>query len=235
MNPEIYSQKDILRFWSKVNKTDSCWLWTGTQLRRANGYVCGGFSVRKLPWLRAHNVSYELTNGPIPNGSYFRFKCENTLCVNPEHLVPITMEDRFWQKVVKTDYCWEWHGTLGTGGYGRFKRDGKSTGLVYAHRYSYELHVGPIPNDLLVLHRCDNPPCTNPEHLFLGTDQDNMNDMVSKGRSLGGERSPFAKLTEAQVLEIRASTEPPYIIAARLKISSPTVINIRARRSWKYL
>lgn len=91
--------------------------------------------------------------------------------------------DRFWAKVrVQEDGCWEWAGGLMWDGYGAFHRDGDGSVKQRAHRISWEYSNGPIPSGMLVCHRCDNPRCVRPEHLFLGTDQDNVDDMMSKGR-----------------------------------------------------
>lgn len=94
---------------------------------------------------------------------------------------------RFWKKVVKNgpDKCWGWRGGVADFGYGRFRIFGTHK---TAHRISYVLEFGEIKHGLWVLHRCDNPPCCNPAHLFLGTQQDNSDDMVSKGRSASGNR-----------------------------------------------
>lgn len=92
----------------------------------------------------------------------------------------IPLETRFWQRVEKTDGCWRWTGPLHAFGYGLIWRGGNNVG---AHRISWEIHVGPIPDGLFVLHRCDNPPCVRPDHLFLGTQADNIHDMVAKGRN----------------------------------------------------
>ena len=94
---------------------------------------------------------------------------------------PRPVSDRFWGNVYpgQADDCWEWHGTLRADGYGQI-RIGASN--VLAHRLAWQLAVGPIPDDLCVLHRCDNPPCVNPDHLWLGTHADNMHDMFAKGR-----------------------------------------------------
>lgn len=83
---------------------------------------------------------------------------------------------RFWRKVVKTDTCWVWRGHVK---HARFRFRGTSD---YAHRFSWRLHRGPVPDGLFVLHHCDNPPCVNPDHLFLGTQSDNMRDRDRKGR-----------------------------------------------------
>lgn len=87
-------------------------------------------------------------------------------------------DERFWQKVEKTDTCWLWRGSKNTTGYGQLRTDR----LEKAHRISWEIHNGPIPDGLAVLHACDNPPCVNPSHLWLGTQADNARDRQAKGR-----------------------------------------------------
>ena len=86
---------------------------------------------------------------------------------------------RFESKINKTDTCWLWTAGVNNKGYGYF---GFNSTVVGAHRVAYELYIGPIPDKLYVLHSCDNPPCVNPKHLFLGTSGDNMGDMMRKGR-----------------------------------------------------
>lgn len=104
-----------------------------------------------------------------------------------------TPEQRFWKRVQKTDTCWLWTGSKTKDGYGQISVEGKNN---LAHRFSWIFHNGPIPDALCVLHICDNPPCTNPEHLFLGTQPDNMADKTRKGRGnqLKGINHPRIKL-----------------------------------------
>lgn len=109
---------------------------------------------------------------------------------------------RFWAKVNKSDDCWEWTACKNSAGYGQIRINGKAE---LAHRVSWELANGPIPDAMYVLHRCDNPSCVRPDHLFLGTSSDNTQDMISKGRRviLYGEDAGTAKLTNAQVEAMR--------------------------------
>lgn len=114
------------------------------------------------------------------------------------------ISERFWPKVMKSDACWIWTAAKNNRGYG-FVGVGRKMAL--AHRVAWQLTHGPIESGLFVLHRCDNPPCVRPDHLFLGTAKDNTSDMVSKGRARGGsspgESNPSAKLTNDNIASIR--------------------------------
>ncbi len=121
-----------------------------------------------------------------------------------------TAEERFWAKVQKTDECWIWTGHCTLNGYGIFSIVG---GKITASRMAWVLVYGPIPDGFWVLHKCDNPPCVRPDHLFLGTHTDNMVDMTMKGRGRpghpdnSGERNGRAKLTESAVQVARQMHE----------------------------
>lgn len=117
----------------------------------------------------------------------------------------ISPEEAFMLRIDKTETCWVWRGTKNGYGYGTFLLPGSDKSLR-AHRFSYELHNGPIPEGMVIMHTCDNPPCVNPDHLKIGTKLDNNRDAISKRRNQFGERHGRAKLTDAQVEEIKAST-----------------------------
>lgn len=144
------------------------------------------------------------------------------------------MLERFWAKVKKggPDDCWTWTGSTSARGYGQTSFGGFS---MFAHRVSWMIHFGPIPADMYVLHRCDNPPCINPNHLFLGTNQDNYDDRDAKGRVAHGERAAKAKLTAAQVMDIRASDEPDSVLGRRYGVYASTIRCARDGTKWKRL
>ena len=129
--------------------------------------------------------------------------------------------------------CWPWTGARTRGGYGQvWQAGGRKTGIrwVYAHRIAYELATGPIPAGRNVLHRCDNPPCCRPDHLFVGTHADNMADMSSKGRAA----MPNAKLSEADVAAIRSSAgETQTSLAERYGVTQSAISRILHGKRWK--
>ena len=110
-----------------------------------------------------------------------------------------SMQERFWSKVFKRGKkdCWEWKAFINPGGYGTFKV-GKR--MIHAHRVSWMLSFGDIPNQLWVLHKCDNRSCVNPSHLFLGTNDDNMKDMVLKKRSTKGKAFVYGETHHLAIL-----------------------------------
>lgn len=144
---------------------------------------------------------------------------------------------QFWSYVNITDLisCWEWHGLKTDFGHGRLCVDYK---IVRAHRFAWELYYGKIPDGLQINHKCNNPPCVNIAHLYLGTQQDNMDDMVKANRSLNGEQNPIAKLTDAQVLEILELLKTNMThkeIAKRFSVTRPNITSINRGKTWRHL
>jgi hypothetical protein len=150
-----------------------------------------------------------------------------------------TLADRFWPKVDRRgpEECWPWRAYRKPGGYGAIAAGGRTRPLQ-AHRVAWILTNGPIAAGLHVCHRCDNPPCVNPAHLFLGTDADNAADAASKGRVRRGERHPHARLTAARVRWIRAQVAAgvlPRVVARRVGVTARHVRKVADRRAWRAL
>lgn len=151
----------------------------------------------------------------------------------------IPLEARFWWKVDQSgDGCWEWQAYRNASGYGVVGVEGNKTKL--AHRVAWELTQGPIPDGLRVLHQCDNPACVRPDHLFIGTQGDNVADAVAKGRARGavGERNSKAKLTEDDVRFIRRLHGigiPRKAIAKVFGVNVSIVNAIGRRELWSHI
>ena len=150
-----------------------------------------------------------------------------------------SLPDRFWLKVLGADeqQCWPWIGSL-VNGYGSFRYDGK---VKKAHRLVYEMHNGPIPKGMVVMHKCDNPACVNLAHLRLGTPRDNNIDRDNKGRhiSLKGEAHGMAKNCVTGIKKIRALQKKHTIernaLAKKLGIAATTISDVMNGRTWNWL
>lgn len=141
--------------------------------------------------------------------------------------------DRFWKKVKKSDSCWEWQGCYSDYGHGRFRIHKNAE--ERAHRFSWQLVNGEIPKDKIICHKCDNPKCVNPDHLFLGTPKDNTQDMLSKRREVRGSQASWSKLTPQQVIEILADKRFQREIAKDYGICQQAVSDIKRRINWKII
>lgn len=168
-------------------------------------------------------VEFSLAGGQRNHGKY------STAC---------TEEMRFWGRVKKTETCWMWLGAVKGNGYGA--ANCRADKNVSAHRYSWLLAHGPVPEGMNVLHRCDVRLCVNPAHLFVGTQGENMRDMRSKGRSgCQGERNWSAKLTAQDVLTLRQSPPDSYEevkeLARKYGCKPSSINNAISGRTWKHL
>jgi hypothetical protein len=144
---------------------------------------------------------------------------------------------RFWSKVAFTDGCWEWQASIRKrDGYGRFQTG--ATTQETAHRFSYALANGPIPQGMFVCHRCDNPRCVRPDHLFLGTPDDNMQDKTRKGRQAKGSEIS-KRLRPEDVLLIRtmyaSGNYSQQELADSFGVYQTTISHIIRRSNWKTL
>jgi hypothetical protein len=232
MTTKYYAKRNLLEVLELVNKLpNGCWI---------------------FPYYPTINVLYngkptyiikaifDYFNKPY-NGKIIR-TCGNLNCLNPDHLISPTKEEKFWSNInIGSDEdCWEWKTLSGTSEYGETYFRGKD---VRSHRLAWELTYGEIPDNLYVCHHCDNPPCCNPKHLFLGTFQDNIDDREAKGRnkmpSNLGEMHGNNKLNRNQVREIRRKYADGghsyYSLADEYKVSSSHIRGIIKRWTWDWL
>lgn len=146
----------------------------------------------------------------------------------------VPLETRFWSKVEKTDGCWLWtanRGDCGTG-YGQISEGGKHGRLLSAHRVSWEMHFGPVPFGVQVLHSCDNRSCVRPDHLFLGSQADNVVDMVRKRRHYNLKLSPEAV---REIRALRLSGIPASRFAARFGICAAHARKVARSSAWRHV
>lgn len=245
-----FTPRDIERFWSKVDRAGECWLWLDAPARGGYGRISIGG--RDGHTFTSSRIAWELVNGPVPSERRIRNMCGNRLCCRPEHYKlsddPAT---RFWSKVNRSsdpDGCWLWTGSINPDGYGMFGAApygavSPATGRG-AHRVSWEMAFGAIPEGMAICHRCDNPRCVRPDHLFFGTPADNAADRSRKGRSFRasqnqGTKNGRAKLTEQDVQEIRRLHRehrwPTKDIAGHFGISDRSIHAVITKKSWKHM
>lgn len=178
---------DSESFWSFVDKSGDCWLWTGSA-RNGHGWAVFGGRERG-----AERIAWLLTHGTEASRDFSK-TCGNRACVRPEHMMQtgkarnrrgISLLERLEASSVPEPNtgCVLWTGRINKYGYG-VARDYDSR-MRLAHRLSWSQHNGPIPDGMLICHKCDTRACINPDHLFLGSHADNIHDMIRKGRGRG--------------------------------------------------
>jgi hypothetical protein len=184
-----------------------------------------------LTQIKAASEGAELRDDEV-QGLQFRVRGGN----RPNRLEK-TLRERFddkWEPELNTG-CWLWTGADSRLGYGRMRLPVPEARTVNATHVAWMVYRGPIPDGVVLCHRCDTPQCVNPDHLFLGTLSENIMDSINKGRRWRGETAPRAKLTNADVLAIRASPGRVTDLAIQYGVSTGRISNIRHRKIWKHL
>lgn len=225
------------------------------------GCGCGQVSLRGKPFVRGHHARVHKAGitGRPPNGQTpIRSLC--LTCATPvnqrrdkfcSHVCYVTFrseepDGHFWRLSARTvgDGCWLWQGDINHAGYGRLHIGGRKGRQVLAHRYSYELHYGPLPPGINVCHKCDERypkgdftyrRCVHPDHLFAGTQADNIADAIAKGRlNMKGEANPQARLSIESVRAIRDDMNSTLSeLAARFGVSKATAWRVRSGHGWR--
>ena len=149
----------------------------------------------------------------------------------------IDSKQKFWSKTDKRsdNECWLFLGAKDKDGYGQFW-DGDNQIMTRSHSFSAKIHFGVIPKNMCVCHKCDNPSCVNPNHLFLGTALDNQKDKMAKNRHAKGESQGHSKLTNEQISQIRSRANDDYkVLCSEFNIVPSTVYRIWHKESWKHI
>lgn len=183
---------------------------------------------------------------PRKRSKFCNYACRDEYRARHPEKYGALQESDFWSRVNKSENCWLWTGPTRGRGYGAWKN-------TYAHRYSYRLAFGDVPESLSVLHRCDVPACVNPNHLFLGTHQENMEDMKAKHRSQSGDQNPSrkhpelmsrgtdrwnAKLNPEAVRQMRSLAETGMQVSAIAKkygVNRLTARSVVKRLTWRHV
>lgn len=221
----------------KVFVSGDCWIWIGSINKVGHPQVTFDHRQKeegKMLTFFPHEFLYEQKFGQL-EVRYLDSSCGNLRCINPDHQSPRTFEKRMDNYLVQDNGCWLWNGTSKTNGYGTMPVNGK-TKMV--HRLAYEKAYGEIPEGLMVCHKCNTRLCINPDHLYVGTHNDNMKDMANSD-VMKGEANPQSILTQSQVLEIRQHIQERKIVYRELAkmygVSRTAIKDIASGRTWGWL
>lgn len=224
------------------DRDEDCWVWTGGKNTIGRPTMTKEVRVdgkRIVTTWYPQTVLYENFYNQKKPARYMDMTCGNKLCCNPAHMRPRTFDNRFWGKVEKSNDengCWIWKGFLHKNGYGVINIDGKNQ---FVHRVSYQIAYNEeIPEDMMILHSCNNRACVNPAHLRIGTHEQNMKDMTEASRQARGCYNGNATLTEGQVLQIKefiSKGVPKKYIAMIFGTGFSTIKDIASGRTWSWL
>lgn len=219
-----------------IKHTNGCWIWHGT-LTNTGWPVLNYYKTKINPKKKLYIIFFDV----IP--TRLVYICDNKLCVNPQHAKQFEKYDsyrfieKFWEKVDvgSINDCWLWKNKYGR--YGKYYIYDELGNRVYisSHKYAWEITNGKVPDGLYVCHKCDNGFCCNPNHLFLGTPLDNIEDCYNKYRALKviGEGVKQSKLNWDIVDYIRTSNKTNSELATELNVVSGTIYNVRHNLTWK--
>jgi len=221
---------------NKITEVGDCWIWVGSvdsngKPRLNTHKVFDGCDTHFI-----QHIMYQEKFGNV-DARYLDNLCGNLRCVNPDHQQPRTIEVRLSNFSVDEDTgCWLWNGTIATNGYGYLRINKHNE---FAHRASYAHHNGvEIPEGLMVCHTCNVRRCINPEHLYLGTHNDNMRDMA-QSNVMKGEDNPKALLTKEQVIEIKQHISERRIVYREIGrmygVSRQAIKDIATGRTWAWV
>jgi len=252
-----FTDADKNKFWNYINNQNisQCWTWNGLRDKKGQG-IFRYYHKGKIFSIRATRILYEyFINSELGKKQIFS-NCDMSICCNPHHYGELSLRyknsfdnpkflDRFWSNVETgtTDECWNWSGYKNGDGYGYLQIKYKGVfKCIFAHRLSYMLTYGydfDKNPESRCLHKCDNPKCINPGHLFIGTQIENIQDMWNKGREhiLKGSESSNSKLDECQVNEIKkllaVGKTSLDTIAQRYSVTRQNIRSIQRGITWK--
>ena len=230
-----YSEIDQSAFWKKTEVCGDCIVWIGQKSANGAGVLTLTRDRRTLNF-KAHRVAHWLHYGHMPDELFCIHACGTIACVNPKHLYLSDRKKgiaapRLLRQIDMSSRseCWEFNGYREPkSGYGIFCDDAGKTAI--AHRAMFELYAGPIPKGGMILHRCDNPPCCNPSHLYFGDHAQNMIDRSERGRT-ASVRGNF-KIDEGAALAIKKDDRSHDTVAADYGVSRTTVSFIKSGKRW---
>lgn len=221
----------------KIFISGDCWIWMGSLNKVGRPQVTFDHRAKeegKMLTYFPHEWLYVNKYGDF-DVRYLDNTCGNLRCVNPDHQTPRTLEVRMSNYLVDENGCWMWQGKTKTGDYGTLSINHKTT---MVHRLSYEMHKGEIPEGLMVCHKCNVKLCINPDHLYVGTHNDNMRDMADSD-VMKGEANPKSILTQSQVVEIKQMIKDRKVVYRKIAetygVSRQAIKDIASGRTWSWL
>lgn len=192
---------------------------------------------KKFEWYRAKKKTPRFCSGECRGKAVYQWRSRRGFSwkEKSDEEIEKMMKICFLDRIEKTESCWIWTGSKTNRGYGIFTITGK---VMSAHRLAWKIHKGEIPNGLIIRHLCNNPICVNPDHLALGTFQDNSDDRVKAGNTQKGSKNNLAKLNESQVIEIKKLLKQGISgaeVGRRFGVTRSGINSIKNNITWKHV